>query len=232
MNELENPIIVGFPLKGEWLAPNTPGKMVPSHGTDQFGQRYAYDFIQIDWKRKGMQFYNSNSLKYFLFGVSLDNCYGWGKEVYAPCDGKIISAEDGYKERRMVHIISDTLVLYKHAFFKYDLPKKGLQPLLGNYVIMEIEKNIFALFAHLQTNSIVLSVGNDVKKGQVIGRVGHSGHSTAPHLHFQLMDSSNLLDAKGLPCVFEKYEVLKEGKWESVTSGIPTDKERIRYQGD
>jgi len=48
MKEIYKPIIVEFPLRGEWLAPNTPGKKIPSHGTDQLGTRYAYDFLQVD----------------------------------------------------------------------------------------------------------------------------------------------------------------------------------------
>ena len=50
MNEFENALVLEFPLRGEWMAPNTPGKKIPSHGTDQLGQRYAYDFWQVDWK--------------------------------------------------------------------------------------------------------------------------------------------------------------------------------------
>ena len=53
MLEMSNPIIVEFPLRGEWLSPNTPGTKVPSHGTNQLGTRYAYDFIQVDWNRIG-----------------------------------------------------------------------------------------------------------------------------------------------------------------------------------
>ncbi|MBP1762425.1 MAG: family metallopeptidase, partial [Firmicutes bacterium] len=49
MSKARAPIIVEFPLRGEWLSPNTPGTKIPSHGTDQLGTRYAYDFIQVDW---------------------------------------------------------------------------------------------------------------------------------------------------------------------------------------
>ena len=40
--------VVDFPLRGEWRAVNTPAERVPSHGTDYFGQRYAYDFMRFD----------------------------------------------------------------------------------------------------------------------------------------------------------------------------------------
>ena len=38
--EMNNPIIVEFPLRGEWNSPNTPGSKIPSHGTNQLGTRY------------------------------------------------------------------------------------------------------------------------------------------------------------------------------------------------
>lgn len=59
--------------------------------------------------------------------------------------------------------------------------------------------------------------------------MGHSGNSFAPHLHFQLMDSSDIATAKGLPCAFEQYELFKNGTWEKVNNGIPTNKDRIRF---
>lgn len=48
MIDAREPIIVEFPLRGEWHSPNTPGTKIPSHGTNKLGSRYAYDFIQVD----------------------------------------------------------------------------------------------------------------------------------------------------------------------------------------
>ena len=35
--------------------------------------------------------------------------------------------------------------------------------------------------------------------------------------------------AKGIPCVFEQYEVLRDGHWEQVNNGVPSDKDVIRF---
>ena len=79
MNEFENALVLEFPLRGEWMSPNTPGKKVPSHGTDMLGQRYAYDFWQVDWKKNILKFYDGSKFKYCLRGIFLENCYCWGK---------------------------------------------------------------------------------------------------------------------------------------------------------
>ena len=227
MIDTREPMIVEFPLRGEWFSPNTPGTKIPSHGTDQLGARYAYDFIQVDWERMGWPAYRVSLLQYLLFGVPLNEYYCWGQEVYAPCDGVIVQAEDGYEERARTNLLSDMSNAYKNAHY-FDPKKDDVQSVAGNYVIMEIDDNVYAAFAHLQTGSIQVSIDQSVKKGDVIGKVGHSGNSFGPHLHFQLMDSSDIATAKGLPCAFEKYEILQDGVWQEVVNGIPTDKDRIR----
>lgn len=67
MFEMNDPIIVGFPLRGEWLSPNTPGSKIPSHGTNQLGTRYAYDFIQVDWNRTGNPAYCVSLIQYLFW---------------------------------------------------------------------------------------------------------------------------------------------------------------------
>ena len=228
MTETREPIIVEFPLRGEWLSPNTPGTKIPSHGTDQLGTRYAYDFIQVDWERTGYPSYRVSFLQYIILGVPLNEYYCWGREIYAPCDGIVVQAEDGYKERTRTNLFSDMFNAYKNVHY-FDPKKDDIQLVAGNYIIMECDNNVYVAIVHLQTGSIKVSVGKSVKKGEVIGRVGHSGNSFAPHLHFQLMDSSDIATANGLPCAFEQYEVFQNGEWQIVVNGIPTNKDRIRF---
>ncbi len=109
--EKDDQIIIDFPLKGEWMAPNTPGKKVPSHGTDQLGQRYAIDLLQVNWDKGGIHFYNGSKWRYHLVGVPLNMCYCWGKEVYAPLNGRIIEVADGCDERKRVRFFTDLLIV-------------------------------------------------------------------------------------------------------------------------
>ena len=226
--EMNNPIIVEFPLRGEWNSPNTPGSKIPSHGTNQLGTRYAYDFIQVDWNSIGYPAYRVSFLQYLFSGVSLNDYYCWGQKVFAPCDGVVVVAEDGYEERPRTNLLSDLSSAYKNAHY-FDPEKDDVQSVAGNYIIIEYKENIYAALCHLQTGSIQVSVGQEIKKGDFIGRVGHSGNSFAPHLHFQLMDSCDIATANGLPCAFEKYEIYQDNKWQTVTNSIPTSKDRIRF---
>lgn len=224
-------VVVEFPLRGDWVAPNTPGHRVPSHGTDFGGQTYAYDFLQVDsrfpakWRVSAKPFLTS-----LLFGIPLRECLAWAQPIYAPFSGEIIEAEDGFKERNPAHIGRDLFVALKNGFsFKGATSNRDLRPILGNYVILK-GTDAYALFAHARHGSICVRRGDKIATGQKLAEVGHSGNSTSPHLHFQLMDNQELLKAKGVPCCFRQYELLENGAWTKVTNGIPKRTDRIRVQ--
>lgn len=136
MTEMNEPVILAFPLRGEWLSPNTPGTKIPSHGTNRFGTRYAYDFIQVDWNRGGYPAYRVSFIQYLLFGVNLENYYCWGQDVYAPCNGIVVAAEDGYKERLKTNLFSDMSNAYKNAHYfnnEHNLDVEIQQSVAGRY---------------------------------------------------------------------------------------------------
>jgi hypothetical protein len=229
-NELDGAVAVDFPLWGEhpktqWVAVNTPSDRIPSHGTDMLGQRFAYDLLQVD-SRRGLHDHPAGTFRRLIFGVRARDCYAWGAEIHAPFDGEIVRASDGVGERRWIHPLRElVLVLKNAATFSPD----RLPSVLGNHVIMQ-SGDIFAGFAHLVPGSVTVEAGQTVRRGDVLGRVGHTGNSTSPHLHFQLMDSPELMTAKGVPCAFRAYEVLRDGNWESVENGVPRKVDRIRYE--
>ena len=56
----------------------------------------------------------------------------------------------------------------------------------GNYIIIMHDNGVFTLYAHGQDGSRTVSTGQRVKQGQQIMRVGSTGNSTGPHLHFEV----------------------------------------------
>jgi murein DD-endopeptidase MepM/ murein hydrolase activator NlpD len=209
---------VDLPLRGEWVAVNTPARRVPSHGTDMLGQRYAFDFLRID-DRKGLRFFPGSRVRYWSIGIPVKTCYGWGAEVRSPFNGQVVKARDGIAERGRLHPVVNLLRAFKNGL-TFDPTRTELDLLVGNHVILE-RSGVFAGFAHLAPGSVAVNAGQEVRTGDLLGEVGHTGNSTAPHLHFQLMDRAEILTARGLPCAFREYEALRDGRWMRVTDEVP-----------
>jgi len=226
-DELSNPVVVAFPLRGEgWVAVNSPADRIPSHGTNVLGQRFAYDFLMAD-QRTRLHYHPAGWLRTLLIGIPTRECYAWGGPVHAALDGQIVGAVDGHKERTRIHPVREALLVLKNALM---FTPARLPSILGNHVIVR-SGNVFAAFVHLAPGSVAVREGQPVRVGDVIGRVGHTGNSTTPHLHFQLMDAADPTVARGVPCAFRTYEVLQGGVWQKVHDGIPGKTDRIRVIG-
>ena len=65
---------------------------------------------------------------------------------------------------------------------------------LGYTVIISDGKHIETVYGHMIPGSATVSVGDVVKLGQKIGKVGDSGVSTGPHLHFGLKWDGRFID--------------------------------------
>lgn len=63
----------------------------------------------------------------------------------------------------------------------------------GNYVVLSRGDGITTLYAHMSKRAV--KVGDVVSQGQVIGYVGSTGSSTAPHLHFEVRENGVRKDA-------------------------------------
>lgn len=61
----------------------------------------------------------------------------------------------------------------------------------GNYVIIQHSDGNYTLYAHMYENTITVTAGDQVEQGQVIGKIGSSGNSTGPHLHFEVREGDN-----------------------------------------
>ncbi|HRE30393.1 MAG TPA: M23 family metallopeptidase [Candidatus Berkiella sp.] len=121
---------------------------------------------------------------------------GFGDEVYAVSDGIISKVHENIKEN-----VPPTL----------PVPQLPLNDIAGNHVIIKIQqygKTYYVLNAHMQPGSIRVKEGDHVKKGQVIGLLGNTGNSSAPHLHLHVCDANDPLKCEGVPFVLEKANVI------------------------
>jgi murein DD-endopeptidase MepM/ murein hydrolase activator NlpD len=64
---------------------------------------------------------------------------------------------------------------------------------------------VYAAYGHLQPGSITVHVGDAVKTGQQIAKLGNTGPSQGPHLHFGLLDKPDLFVGKSLPFVLKGF---------------------------
>lgn len=56
----------------------------------------------------------------------------------------------------------------------------------GYYVIINHGNGLSTLYAHMYPYTVTVGVGDRVRKGQVIAKVGNNGRSSGPHLHFEV----------------------------------------------
>ena len=62
--------------------------------------------------------------------------------------------------------------------------QRGSSTAWGNYIAVDHGGGVVTFYAH--ASSLVASMGQKVTKGQVIAKVGSTGYSTGPHLHFEI----------------------------------------------
>lgn len=82
----------------------------------------------------------------------------------------------------------------------------------GNFIIIQHQDGSIAKYWHLSVNGTLVSLGDNVKKGQVIAKSGNTGYSAFPHLHFQITDRYG---KQLLPRFYTRKGIkyLKPGKW-------------------
>lgn len=77
-----------------------------------------------------------------------------------------------------------------------DLP---FEKLAGNHVVIKMRGGLSAVYAHPKPGSVRVKVGDKVKAGEVIGELGNTGASLAPHLHFYIVNGTDTFTSDGLP---------------------------------
>ena len=157
--------------------------LVPFDGHWLGAQRYAIDWLQLNENLDSASEGDPTRNDSYLI---------WGEDVHAVAPGVIVAARDGLPDNPP----------------PADPPEPAFDDLVGNSVVEDIGGGRFAVYAHLQQNGVAVQVGDRVRRGAVLGRVGNSGGSNEPHLHFHVMDAAggaSGLAGNALPFVFDAF---------------------------
>jgi murein DD-endopeptidase len=120
-----------------------------------------------------------------------ENWHGYGQEVLAVADGRVAAIQDGVADNT----------------FSAPSGPPDLDAIRGNHIILEIGQRLYATYAHLKPGSLRVAMGQRVTRGQVIGLVGNTGNSGAPHLHFQLSEAPDVT-SDGVPFAHASFDVI------------------------
>jgi murein DD-endopeptidase MepM/ murein hydrolase activator NlpD len=76
----------------------------------------------------------------------------------------------------------------------------------GNYVVIDHQNGEFSLMAHLIPSTVRVHPGQVVAAGTELGRCGNSGHTTNPHVHWQVMTSAYATQARAVQQRYLPYD--------------------------
>lgn len=185
------------PLQGDnWFDGNgccdevTPhrGAANPVDGQFYFAERFGVDWVQLDAQGR------------LLVGdpTSLSSYPYYGAPITAVADGEIVAVHDG----EVTQTPGSSPAVGSLQVTQYG----------GNYVVQRFTQGgeiYYAFYAHLEPGSMdALQVGQQVATGGAIGKLGNTGNTDSPHLHFHVMDGPDPLASNGLPYRFSSFQLV------------------------
>jgi len=187
----DKPLIIGPPLAGPgWVAANgccNPdithrGSVQSVNGALYDSQRFAIDWMRLDEQGRLVHGDESN----------VHNYNDYGADVLAVADGKVVSVLNNLDDQIPGRLPEPNSIT--------------IETVDGNHVVLDLGGGRFAFYAHLQKNSIKVRPGDAVKKGAVLGKLGNTGNTSAPHLHFHIMNRPSPMAADGIPYLIDAFD--------------------------
>jgi hypothetical protein len=187
-------IAYGLPLLGEWTVGNGGREPRQNNHIGNAQQWYAYDLLRTDAAGHSCPDESKGNA----------GCLAFGQEVVAPADGVVTFTADGIPDNAAPGELDE-----------YFVP--------GNTIGIDHGGGEFSFLCHLEAGSFRVHAGDHVTKGQPLAKVGNSGHSSEPHLHWHLGTDMRIGLGHGLPIRFGP--LLVNGK--RVEAAQPVQNDRI-----
>ena len=102
-------------------------------------------------------------------GKDKEDYFVFNEPVYSPFNGVVIGIVKDQPDNDVDLTLSS------------DLSDK-----INNYLTIQIHENVFLSLVHFKFNTLKVELGETIQKGDYLGRVGNSGVSYLPHLHYTL----------------------------------------------
>jgi hypothetical protein len=197
------PPVLGPPLRGTgWVAVNGCCLRAGPHrsalqtvnGGLHNSQRFAIDWQKLDDRGR------------FVVGDPsvLENWVSYGEQVFAVADGVVVATRDDLDDQPPGQLPDPATIT--------------VQTVNGNHVVLRLAQGIYVFYAHLRQGTVSVAVGDRVRAGQLLGRLGNSGNTSAPHLHLQVMSAASTLGSNGLPYVHRAFRLtgfIDPARWEA-----------------
>lgn len=174
---------LNFPLKEtEWIIAQGGSSLLLNQHRRVATQSYALDITALNrWKMRASGLLPKDCSKYEIYG----------KPVYAPCSGRVLSVVDGYPDLTP--------------------PNMDKEHPPGNYIAITCQNDTVVL-AHLKPDSIRVVEGDRISEGRIIAKVGNSGNTSEPHLHIHAV-KGEIIEEKKLFWSGEPVPMMFKGRF-------------------
>lgn len=186
-----------FPLKGRFYI--QAGPSLNTHHRWAVPEEFALDIAEV----------GEGGLTFRRDGRTFIDYLAYGQPVYAAAEGEVVKvvsslAEDPAQFRQPGE--SQEAYFQRIQEWQATQMAAGAEALAGNVVVIKHPWGEYSVYAHLKPGSPVVKVGQKVAAGEMIARLGSSGSSTEPHLHFHVCDGPSALMCVGKPVSFINIE--------------------------